>query len=62
MPVKKGRGRPAKPKAQKQDARLLVYMTAKEARMLRADAGRREQTPSMFLADLWRQWREAREN
>ncbi len=57
MIKQRGRGRPAKPKGEKQSVGILTYLTPGEARELRADAGGMDLTPSAFLAGLWREWR-----
>lgn len=62
MTTKRGRGRPAKAKGRKQSAVVATYLTPAEGKRLRADAKRQGMTPSAFLAGLWREWRESRED
>lgn len=56
------RGRKPKPRAEKQSERVVVYLTPGEAKQMRADSERAGGTPSVFLAGLWREWRELRED
>jgi hypothetical protein len=56
------RGRRPKPREEKQSVGILTYLTPGEARELRADAAGLDMTPSAFLAGLWREWRESRED
>ena len=62
MTKKRGRGRPPKPKNEKQSERVIAYMTPVEAKQLRNAAALLEMTPSEFLADLWRDWLASRED
>lgn len=61
MTRKRGRGRPPKPKNEKQSERVIAYMTPAEAERLRKTAAFLKMTPSEFLADLWRNWLASRE-
>jgi hypothetical protein len=55
------RGRRPKPKAEKQSARIVLYVTPMEAKEIQADSARAGITPSAFMANLWREWRESPE-
>lgn len=61
MTKKRGRGRPAKAKRDKQAMRIIAYVTPGDAKQIRADAAELGVTPSAFMTDLWRQWRMSRE-
>lgn len=54
----KKRGRPPKPKGEKQSFRLMVNITNAEGEVLRADAARLNLTPGQTLMLAWREWRE----
>ncbi len=54
----KMRGRPPKPKGEKQSFRLMVNITNAEGELLRADATQMNLTPGQTLLLAWRAWRE----
>ena len=58
MDKPKKRGRPPKPKREKQSFRLMVNITNAEGELLRADAARLNLTPGQTLMKAWREWRE----
>ena len=51
------RGRPPKPKGEKQNFRLMVNITNAEGSELRTDAARLNLTPGQTLMMAWREWR-----
>lgn len=61
MAIKSKRGRKPKPKGQKQTARFVLYLTPAQARLLKKDCSDRDMTASMFLTDLWLEWRAVQE-
>ncbi len=58
METPKKRGRPPKPKGEKQSFRLMVNITNAEGEKLREDAARLNLTPGQTLLMAWREWRE----
>ncbi len=58
MDTPRKRGRPPKPKSEKQSFRLMVNITNAEGEQLRADASRLNLTPGQTLMLAWRKWRE----
>lgn len=62
MTGKRNRGRPQKPRSEKQSKRAVVHLTQGDAELLRADSEGLGMSPSAFLAGLWREWRMFREN
>lgn len=51
------RGRPPKPKGEKQSFRLMVNITIPQGKLLRADAAKLNLTPGQVLMMAWREWR-----
>jgi hypothetical protein len=47
-------GRPPKSKAEKQSARISVYMTEAEAKRIKAESAEAEISPSAYLLEIWR--------
>ena len=58
MDKPKKRGRPPKPKGEKQSFRMMVNITNAEGELLRADAKRLGLTPGQTLMKVWRERRE----
>ncbi len=58
MEIPRRRGRPPKPKGEKQSFRLMVNITNVEGERLRTDAAKLNLTPGQTLMKAWREWRE----
>lgn len=58
MDKPKKRGRPPKPKSEKQNFRMMVNITNAEGELLRSDAARLNLTPGQTLMLAWQKWRE----
>lgn len=62
MTEKRKRGSLPKPEGQKQTERFVVRMMPGEAELFRSDVAAHNTTAGAFLTELWRQWRELRED
>lgn len=62
MKKKRKAGRPPKKKADKQTARISVYLTEAEAKKIKAESAEAGMTPSAYLAEVWRLQAMAQEN
>ncbi len=58
--IKRGRGRPPRPKNEKQGHRVAVNLNNAEFAQLTADAKRAGQSLAAFMADCWRRSREGK--
>lgn len=54
-------GRRPKKKCDKQSERAILYLVPAEAKLVRKYAADRDQSPSAFLTEIWRQWRASQE-